>query len=598
MSLRHLQARMNRSPKQLHPLPTQADLHPYLSTDKIALHRLATFAHKLYERKHTGHYVCTLPIGYGKTTGFLVPFVIECTKRDSSKGITIACERMEQVKEYTDLVNESLKREVAFPLLGHHPDSCPLAQQDKPYNSKECSRYHAVYAKKAKDYPILFLTHAMLALKGAEPFQTWAGGKRVMVMIDEKPSAWWRPGNIDGKRLLSLQKYLTTLRQTKTLQAISSAIEEVKEALQALQLGEEFLLSTQLPPEQMGTLSFMVEENPKHKALRETLENLCSLGETTGRVISEGGKKCIILASRKPLPSMPTLILDATGELDPSYLSSGVERIPLDAWEGIPPPQKHIHLETWDCNLTKSIQEDDERWDRLVEDVARLLTETRTGTVYIIGAKDHKQRIKAKLKDKLSLTDFKRLRFNHYGNTKGSNKYRHAVAIVFTTTQFKPEWWYRATALMTGKGDVTSRMVVKDGNRRFECEELEDIRIRDTVTVLTQEIGRTQIRKDKPCTLRVMLPWCDSQGIVALRIQLWEQFQATIAQTPLAHKTKEENRLSKVVEIVTREGIVRRNKLAIQLGIEQPETLRTWIGKNKKELIAKGIQVYHHTLTV
>jgi len=87
-------------------VPADFCTQPYLQTGKVALHRLATFAYDMYEGRHDGHHVSTLPIGYGKTRDFLIPFVIDCVKRDPSQGIIIAVERIEQVKKYARQVNK------------------------------------------------------------------------------------------------------------------------------------------------------------------------------------------------------------------------------------------------------------------------------------------------------------------------------------------------------------------------------------------------------------------------------------------------------------------------------------------------------------
>ena len=556
-----------------------------------ALSDLAVFAHETFEGKHSGKYVSNLPIGYGKTIGFLLPFVVDAMRRNSTKGIIVACERKEQVIQYAQYVNKAVRKDVAFPLVGHDPISCPLAKQGERYNHRKCSPHHKRYADRAAEFPILFLTHSMLALKGDGPFITWNKGKRVMVIIDEKPSAWMRPGCIDEKSLSLLRKYLDRLpRQGK---AISSAIDEVEKALQRLPPRSEFQLSTTITPQHIVPLLLTIEETSKNKTLRETLESLASLREEKGMVVREGEKNCIILACRKPLPKMPTIILDATREIDPSYyLSSGIEPIRLDAWEGILPHQKHVQLETWDCNLTKYTPEDDQRWTRLIDDIQRLLAEIRMGKVYVIGAQKHKADIAEELKKRLTPEQFKRLMFAHYGNTKGSNLYRDAVAIVFTTTQFKPEWYYRAIALARGTGDITSPTFIDNGNKRFTCEELERIRIHDTVTVLVQEIGRTMIREPEDSTLKVILPWSDPQGIEMLRDELSKQFRAKITIPPqLKRKSIKKIKcelLAKLKVYMTPGQTIDRAKLAFDLAYNTINTFTKALHRNEDLLVSNG----------
>src|SRR5262249_10532752 len=170
----------------------------YLTTTKRALHRLATFAQQLYTTPQSGYYLATLPIGFGKTTGFLLPFVIHCIQQNPTTGIIVALERRREVKKYAREVNDNVGAPVAYPLFSHDPDAC----------SPTCTKYHTAYTEQAKHCPILFITHEKLSRTGTDLYTAWNGGKRVVCLIDEKPAAWWGKGDIVEQDLLALRQHL------------------------------------------------------------------------------------------------------------------------------------------------------------------------------------------------------------------------------------------------------------------------------------------------------------------------------------------------------------------------------------------------------
>src|SRR5262249_39793857 len=86
------------------------------------------------------------------------------------------------------------------------------------------------------------------------------------------------------------------------------------------------------------------EENEDEKQTPQTtLENLYMLSQHGGVMIRKTGIKTrtkqhyetteIVVARQLPLPTLPTLILDATGELDPEY-PQAVQPLQLSSWEG------------------------------------------------------------------------------------------------------------------------------------------------------------------------------------------------------------------------------------------------------------------------
>src|SRR5262249_45254217 len=138
-------------------LPVDCELQPSLSPDALpCLHRLGTFAHRLYDNPQPGHYLAALPMGIGKTRKFLLPFVFHCVKENPQRGLIVAVERREQVKEYAAWVNAELGKAgikpQAFALVGHDKVSCPLAKEGKPYSPEDCPTYHQRYAAKASAY--------------------------------------------------------------------------------------------------------------------------------------------------------------------------------------------------------------------------------------------------------------------------------------------------------------------------------------------------------------------------------------------------------------------------------------------------------------
>lgn len=566
----------------------------WLSENKAALHRLGTFAQQLVSGEHSGHYLCTLPIGYGKTHEFLRPFAVHCGKQE--RGIIIAVERIEQVKEHTEWVNNQVQG-VAFPLMGHDPVSCELARAEKPYDPIACAPHHKEYAKQAKDFPVLFVTHSMLSRLSVKLYHTWKGGTRKMVIIDEKPSAWWSNRCITTKHLYDLGSCINTLPReqqcTPPIQALFRVIEKAEKVLSTSCTEPEFQLSPPLPRSHVTKLyqyiaSEEAEIDTKVDAqLCTTLEDLYSLGQSKGMVVCMKRQKEIIVARRAPLPNLPTIILDGTGEYDPAY-PTDIVRLDIDPWEGITPPAKQIRLITWNRNLTKDATLKPWNWKHLRESIEETMA---MGQVYVLSAKQNEDTIRGRLENH---EEWERLHFtpNHYGNTKGSNDMRDATAIVFTSVQFKRDEYYRAIALATGKDGITAKPKRLRGIRVYPHQHMQAIKLRDTIVTLIQEIGRTRIRQDKSCQITVLLPWSDPQGIPALIHQLGLQFQATIEQEQREIQTKKpRTQLEQLLSLLQPGLPLNRRSIEETMGLTTRK-LEVLLGRpdTKKELWGREIE--------
>lgn len=124
----------------------------------------------------------------------------------------------------------------------------------------------------------------------------------------------------------------------------------------------------------------------------------------------------------------------------------------LTPHEGVSRPHKHIHLITWDRNLTKRYTLRD--WAPLRDDILALTTHVPGESVYMVHAKQNEEVVK-----KLIATDeawelLPHCEHNHYGNTKGRNTYRDMAAIALTSVQFKRDEYYQLIAFNMGKGVI------------------------------------------------------------------------------------------------------------------------------------------------
>ena len=471
------------------------------------LQDLHSFAHRMFQGDITGHWVSNLPIGFGKSTKFLVPFVADAVM-SRTKGILVAVQRRDQAETMTTLINEEARKfdshtdDIAFALLG----------MEAPFAKEEQQRFTQDKGT-AKQYPVIVITHSLLANQTAQkPFYKWARGKRVMIICDEKPGLYF---HFD--------------QATK----------------------EEFQ-----------------QDNPR-KAVR-SVRNGIDAGEST---IAQGDENNFRTLYRKPFPSLPLLILDGTAkEDDPFYSYYGVK--PVRTRPIVHLHEKRVILETWDMSIGKTTTLTDGRVEALINDVQRILALTPHGRVFVIGALAHEERMVKALGEQLSTEQLSRLAIKHYGQVQGTNDLSDTVAVVCFSTPFKPPALYRLTGGQQ-KPDVVKEFV-------------------------QQTIGRTAIRNDKPCTIRMIIPWADEQGVKLLKEEMEQQWGATVEHIPLSRKPPKESRskrLAKVVEIVTRRGSIRRDDLVSELGMSSRDTFRKWLDKHMDMLNKMGIYKQGHTLT-
>lgn len=581
----------------------------YLQTQNLALHRVATFAQEMYTGQHSGHYLVDLPMGTGKTTKVLVPFVIHCAQQNAATGLIIAMQRREDIQTYAQQVNDTVGRPVAFALFSHDPQTC----------SKTCLLDHKEWGEQANDCLMLFLTHEMLSRRGVEPYRQWSGGKRrVMVLIDEKPGAWWGKGVLTKDDLLQLQ---ARLYPYKGYHALCSVLKKTQTFLQSGTNGEKIGLQTQEALSQqllrfalvLRTQDGLPEE--QHEQLQTILDNVLALSLNGGILVTEIDNDAdeqesnaqIIVSRQRLLPSLPTLILDATGTFDPEYTPE-IRRLAVNPWEGKPMRSGQevtvsdfpaIHLLIKDRTLSRSsLEQHPHLWKQLQHDIQQVVAMTGNDNVYIIIAEKHEQALSEWLKIALPKeTETHRIIVKHYGETRGSNGMRKAAAIIFATVQFKPLGYYRALALARGVPDITGTTVTLNHVLRFRNPDLEELKVREIVVTLLQEIGRTRIREGKP--ICIYLPWADEQGRAALKAQLKAQFLARVEEERWDQRA--DTREDKFLKLLT-PGTHPKADLRDALGYtkDQKANVSQILGQKsmKKELWGRGVTKTHHQLIV
>lgn len=577
-------------------LTWQTDLGP----QKPALHRLWTSAQALYDHPQQGHFLASLTMGYGKTREFLLPFVIHCARQSSNKGVIVAMERRRDVKAAAQHVNEAIGRTVAVALFSHDPDDCPA----------DCDTHHKEDAALVGQCPMLFITHERLARREVEPYRTWANGDRVLCLIDEKPSAWWGKGYIAEQDLVEVQTMLASLGKSK-YRSLHAILQEARTLLgQARETFTAVRVRTKLTAKQCyAVLVEGQQSRDERDRLQPILDNLLALSESGGVTIAgydkdeeEGDGSALLVVSRhRPLPPMPTIILDATGYYDPEY-APDIKLLAISPWEGKPIAEifhpSTITVLSTDRNITKhTLSHDEDAWRQIVTQIHQLLEQLPPNDqIYIVIAKQHEETLTQRLSEHLSAIDFQRLILNHYGNTKGSNAMRDAAAIVFASIQFKSEGYYRALALTTNLGDPTSPTYIRgQAVRTFRDPDLEALKGRDTVITLLQEIGRTRIREGRPVT--VFLPWADAQGVEALKDQLGFHFYARINHRMFS--TKAPTNQDRLLALLSRPGTYPKDELMTSLGTTRGR-LRELLNREmlKKELWGREVQITQETVNV
>ena len=518
--------------------------HSYLTeTDTPDLRRLATLAQELYDGARSGAYLAPLPIGAGKTTNFLRPFASYIAKQSPHRGLIIAVERMAQALEHAAWINQHVGHEVAFGLVAHHPAACARAAEGLPYDRRQCQQYHQDYEARESQYPILILTHAMLFRRGVGTYKKWEGGERVMVIYDEKPGLYWHTGIITQRDLGQLK------------QVYHSAIERAKSLLNTKSHGQAGHLSiTPEEEEQLFTICLPKEEEESSQDDEQnmvqdpngTLRSLYALAKSGGIVIKDGDGGQLLVSHRFPLPDTPTLILDATGDIDPAYPADIpiLQTAPDEGLDGERPAT--IDLVTFNETFTKSkLRKPESDYEETLRvHLQQIVADpmVQDAPVYILCAKANEDRLKTVLQDTLP-SDYERCIINHYGNTKGSNAMREAGAIVLTSVQFKPIGLYRTLARLAGRGDETAetQLIQRESKQIFMDKDLEEIKVADQLVTLVQEIGRTRIREGKDIT--VYLPWSNEEGVLALQSLLSQQFRAKVRRRVLKSPTDRKGRL-------------------------------------------------------
>lgn len=565
-----------------HPCFTESVTHD--------LRRLATLAQELYDGTRTGCVMAPLPMGAGKTVRFLLPFVAHCATQTPDKGIIVAMERRQDIVENAKAVNALACTPVAFALLGHDPDTCLSG----------CEAKHKRDREQSFTYPILFLTHAMLVRRGAEPFQAWAQGERVLVIIDEKPAVWWQKGFLSQNGLQSLA--------TQGMQ--HDALTEAQELLSTGTVGQSITLKTQFTERQFRAFT------KKHEDDENTTENgrgvaahaLFLLSQHGGRIVPLGKEKGIIVAHRVSLPSLPTLILDATGILEPEYpcdipvLQVFPQQGLVDSLRGNQDIETLINavpcvkLRTWDETLTKTkltpnTQDASKDWAYLLTDIkCSVLPRVPGEQVYIVCTKNNHASLEQVLSKCMAPEDQHRIKMiDHYGNTKGKNDYNEAGAIVFTSVQFKQEWWYRALALETGRGNSAVQKGKVGNALRFRDADVEEQRVRDQLVTVLQEIGRTRLRKGQP--IFILLPWANQQAIEAVKQQLSQQFFAHVSEHTKMCIGQEQTQKDQLLALLELSHMVRKRDVAQTLGVK-PQRLTTILASEdiQKELWGRHIE--------
>jgi hypothetical protein len=436
----------------------------------------------------------------------------------------------------------------------------------------------------------------MLSRKGNQPYRTWKAGERVLCIIDEKPSAWWKKESLTEEDLQQL---------TKT--PIDPAI--IAKAGQLLTQSPNTSVKLKVTPKQRQELRTLIatggETEDEAEQIVRRLTALYSLIHTPGLVVDANGTNEIILTQRLPLPTLPTLILDGTGLLDPEY-PSGVNILSINPWQGRPLWETLItvHLVTRNETLSKTnldLEQDadaSKKWVTLFMDVERYVLPKLSPTeqVYFVCSEQHPLLLEQAL-HQFFPTHTSQFIVDHYGNTKGSNRFREAAAIVFTSIQHKGDGYYRALAATTGKGDVNAdTRTLGRRVRRFRNKDLEELKLRDQVTTSLQEIGRTRIRKGEPIT--IYLPWADSQGVSVIEDQLWTQFTARVMVRERLATTR--TRKDQLLNLLQPNQTFQKREIVDRLGMSHPSQLSHLLAESgvADELWGREIDISHSTLSV
>lgn len=445
--------------------------------------------------------------GIGKTT-FLVEYLVHRLQRDNDFGAVLVVERQDTIDEIVDRINDS-GYNWAYGMKGYERGYCRMWYPTYKHSQcKTCQMYECRvkqnFAMQQK-YPIVVISQKRLFdmsdsenLMGGLRFwkkmlRTWNMKEcrrcyekhaRELLLIDEKP-----------KLIENVPTDMTMWGSliAETIQYLPDFIDEVQHAVamvtdhynKTIEYGRVDAVDHEFKWSDAFVEAWnerYLGDNPEYPML---LQNIIR----EGGLFNNNEKKTIttIHYSNVYWQDYHTFIYDGTAGIDPDYKNDQFQFVKLPDVRNYNNLRIHVCMER---NLSKDFFEKNPRFVQRIADDVRKIADS--GQTYVVCYKAYEE----ELKD--ALAGMPNVSFEHYGNTKGTNRLVDNTNVVCIGILHKGETYYLSKNLTLRGADsagVHSYAVrTSDKVRRFEDENAEAIKVYEMVTELVQEIFRTQLR--------------------------------------------------------------------------------------------------------
>ena len=437
--------------------------------------------------------------GLGKTT-FIVEYLQYQLERDPDFGAVVVVERQETI----DRIVDEIGRQWAYGMKGYEKDYCAMKYPTYKHSQcKACDNYKCRVKRnfvEQEKFRVVVISQKRLFdmsdkddLLGGLRFwrrakDTWNLKEcrrnyeklaRELLLIDEKPTLLENiPTDIGmwDDLIASVNEYLPAFNDE-----IENAVSSVRDLYnKTMEYGkvdavdDDFKFSRGFVDAWNGSY---LGDNPEYPML---LQNIIR----EGGLYNNNEKRTIttIHYSNIYWQDYRSFIYDGTAGVDPDYKDDSFQFLDLPAMRQYENLTIHCCMER---NISKDFIEKNPMFvSRIADDVRKIAD---AGKTYVVCYKA----IEEELKD--ALAGLPNVSFEHYGNTKGTNRLIDNTNIVCIGILHKGETYYLAKT-MTINGNVGYGVRTKGKIRRFEDEDAEAIKVYDMVTELIQEIFRTMLR--------------------------------------------------------------------------------------------------------
>jgi hypothetical protein len=466
-------------------------------------------------------YLIPLDMGGGKSTIIKI-FLQEMFLRNLEFGALVAVERKEDAKLYANEINKSVGTKIAYAMYGFDENECLLNVKEgndfdhciarKTYNCPHMERCrYWQQSEKQKEYPIAIITlQRMLQDSGKlhEKYghfvvseETKEKKKRELLLIDEKyKTTFVSELNKKGFKKFT-EKILSDLHwesngENELYNEFKKAIEKIEPLYNTVTIGRDIFE----PIDKTFCFSDDLKDFFKRYDYTEKVYKIPTIIES---IILNGGfrevkkKGKITLTTSyyhkyKDFANFKTIIFDGTADIDLEYIHEEhhvFDFEPLRTYDG---------LTIYKCNLvsgSKTSMKDEDKLKAFCEEVKSIANENPSEKIFIPVFKQNESDVKQHLK---LYIESEQILVAHYGETRGSNKFKDCSIVILGGILHKGEHHYigKAKALFEQMdielNDITCSNY--DKVRRFNHFDIEQVKILDMLVDYSQELKRSSQR--------------------------------------------------------------------------------------------------------